>query len=318
MSAPSPPGTAFPGSCCTTISSSAVLERHGDAIRFHPTCSTSPGTIATNPGRSRSRAATKKAASNEPSASSGTRSSPPAASPDLDDLNAQAEAWCRGLAADRRCPDETGPQRGEVFAEEARDCCRCRTIPIPCVEQVAVSVGKTPYVRFDLNDYSVPHTHVRRDPDRAGRSRPVRIVDGPQISPAIRAATTRASRSKTPPMSRRWSRGKRAARQHAPPIASPRPRRPARPCSSAPPNAGQSRRHHRRPDAAARALRRRQLRCRHPRGALRDVPHPNAVRLALERRRETAGRPRRSPSPCRRMCRTATPCGRMRSKPTTS
>ena len=28
--------------------------------------------------------------------------------------------------------------------------------------RVAVQVGKTPYVRFDLNDYSVPHTHVRR------------------------------------------------------------------------------------------------------------------------------------------------------------
>ena len=26
---------------------------------------------------------------------------------DLDDLNVQAEAWCRGLAADRRCPDKT-------------------------------------------------------------------------------------------------------------------------------------------------------------------------------------------------------------------
>ena len=29
-------------------------------------------------------------------------------------------------------------------------------------ERLAVQVGKTPYVRFDLNDYSVPHTHVRR------------------------------------------------------------------------------------------------------------------------------------------------------------
>jgi hypothetical protein len=29
-------------------------------------------------------------------------------------------------------------------------------------ERVEVRVGKTPYVRFDLNDYSVPHTHVQR------------------------------------------------------------------------------------------------------------------------------------------------------------
>ena len=29
-------------------------------------------------------------------------------------------------------------------------------------QRLAVTVGKTPYIRFDLNDYSVPHTHVRR------------------------------------------------------------------------------------------------------------------------------------------------------------
>jgi hypothetical protein len=39
------------------------------------------------------------------------------------------------------------------------------------LERVPVTAGKTPYVRFDLNDYSIPHTHVRRpltvlaDPD---------------------------------------------------------------------------------------------------------------------------------------------------------
>jgi Mu transposase-like protein len=28
--------------------------------------------------------------------------------------------------------------------------------PYPVEEQLAVKVGKTPYVRFDLNDYTVP------------------------------------------------------------------------------------------------------------------------------------------------------------------
>jgi hypothetical protein len=37
---------------------------------------------------------------------------------DLDDLNAQAEVWCRGLAADRRCPGQMTSVR-KVFAEEA-------------------------------------------------------------------------------------------------------------------------------------------------------------------------------------------------------
>ncbi|WP_425199442.1 Mu transposase domain-containing protein, partial [Paraburkholderia tuberum] len=34
--------------------------------------------------------------------------------------------------------------------------------PYPVEETLAVKVGKTPYIRFDLNDYSIPHTHVRR------------------------------------------------------------------------------------------------------------------------------------------------------------
>lgn len=32
----------------------------------------------------------------------------------------------------------------------------------PTNERLPVEVGKTPYARFDLNDYSVPHDRVRR------------------------------------------------------------------------------------------------------------------------------------------------------------
>jgi hypothetical protein len=34
--------------------------------------------------------------------------------------------------------------------------------PYPAAERKEVKVGKTPYVRFDLNDYSVPHRFVQR------------------------------------------------------------------------------------------------------------------------------------------------------------
>ena len=44
----------------------------------------------------------------------------------------------------------------EAFADEAP-----RLLPLPdnpysLIEQVAVKSGKTPYIRFDLNDYSIP------------------------------------------------------------------------------------------------------------------------------------------------------------------
>jgi hypothetical protein len=41
-----------------------------------------------------------------------------------------------------------------------------------------VKVGKTPYVRFDLNDYSIPHTHVRKCLTVFATLKQVRILDG--------------------------------------------------------------------------------------------------------------------------------------------
>ncbi len=100
---------------------------------------------------------------------------------DLDDLNAQAAAWCEDIAAARPCPGDRSRTVREAFAEE-----RPRLLPLPatafpCDEQTPVSVGKTPYVRFDLNDYSVPHTHVRRQLVVLADTRTVRIVDGPTV-----------------------------------------------------------------------------------------------------------------------------------------
>jgi hypothetical protein len=41
-----------------------------------------------------------------------------------------------------------------------------------------VSAGKTPYVHFDRNNYSLPHTFVRRMLTVFADPRQVRIVDG--------------------------------------------------------------------------------------------------------------------------------------------
>lgn len=46
------------------------------------------------------------------------------------------------------------------------------------MERVAVCVGKTPYIRFDRNDYSVPHEHVRKDVTVVASLQDVRVLDG--------------------------------------------------------------------------------------------------------------------------------------------
>jgi hypothetical protein len=49
--------------------------------------------------------------------------------------------------------------------------------PFPAEEKLAVSVGKTPFVRFDLNDYSVPHQQVRRNLTVIADEQQVRIIN---------------------------------------------------------------------------------------------------------------------------------------------
>ena len=48
-------------------------------------------------------------------------------------------------------------------------------------ERVPVSIGKTPYARFDLNDYSVPHTQVRQTLTIVADPLRVRILDGSEV-----------------------------------------------------------------------------------------------------------------------------------------
>ena len=86
-----------------------------------------------------------------------------------------------GQADDRPCPQDKTLSVRQAFAQEQPRLLALPDNPYPTDERKAVAVGKTPYVRFDLNDYSVPHTRVRKtltvvaDPER------VRILDGHEV-----------------------------------------------------------------------------------------------------------------------------------------
>ena len=97
---------------------------------------------------------------------------------DVDDLNEQAFAWMTGIAADRLSPDDRTKQVREAFAEEKQKLLALPAEPFPSDEVLPVEVGKTPYARFDLNDYSVPHLYVRRTLVVAASLHEVRVLDG--------------------------------------------------------------------------------------------------------------------------------------------
>lgn len=100
---------------------------------------------------------------------------------DLADLNAQADAWVIAQAGERRCPEDEALSVAEAFAQEQRRLLELPGNPFPSDEIKAVAAGKTPYVRFDLNDYSIPHTCVARTLTVAATLAQVRILEGQTV-----------------------------------------------------------------------------------------------------------------------------------------
>jgi len=269
---------------------SAVLERHGAAIRFHPTLLGFAGHYRYEPrpvavARGNEKGRVERAIRYVRDSFFAARSFV-----DLDDLNAQAETWCIGPAADRRCPDE--PQRTvrAVFAEEAGRLLALPDNPAPLLERVTVSVGKTPYVRFDLNDYSIPHTHVRRVLSVLADPHEVRIVDGAEVLAVHRRSYDKGAQIEAADHVQALVEQKRAAREHratdrlahAVPASQTLLVRAAERGA----NLGAI------TSALIRLLDRNSaadLQAAILEALERDVPHPNAVRLALEHRREQRG-----------------------------
>ena len=66
-----------------------------------------------------------------------------------------------------------------------------------------MSAGKTPYVHFDRNDYSVPHTFVRCMLAVLADPRQVRIVDGGTVLAGPQRSYHKGAQIEDPCMSRR-------------------------------------------------------------------------------------------------------------------
>ena len=193
---------------------SAVIERAGDAIRFHPTLLDLsahyhylPRPVA--PARGNQKGRVERAIRYIRNNFFAARSYK-----DLDDLNAQALAWTQGVAADRLCPEDRTRTVGDAFAEERGKLLALPDNPYPTEERVVVKVGKTPYVRFDLNDYSIPHTHIRRSLEVVATPGTVRVLDGTAVLCSHPRSWDRGQQIEDPSHIEALVQHKRAAKEH--------------------------------------------------------------------------------------------------------
>ena len=157
---------------------SAVLERQGDAIRFNPQLLEfasryhyEPRPVAVYRGNEKGRVerSIRYIRDNFFAARDFT---------DIDDLNAQADKWCQGQSADRLCPEDRTITVHAAFKQEQSSLLKLPENRWPCDEQEQVKAGKTPYIRFDKNDYSIPHTYVKKILTVTATLKQVRILDG--------------------------------------------------------------------------------------------------------------------------------------------
>lgn len=103
---------------------------------------------------------------------------------------------------------------GEVFQQERTQLLPLPGTPYPTDERVEVRVGKTPYVRFDGNDYTVPPTRVRRTLTVVATVTRVRILDGPEVVATHRRDYRSGEQVEDPAHLETLLEHKRAARQH--------------------------------------------------------------------------------------------------------
>lgn len=271
---------------------SAVLERQGDAIRFNPQLLSlaahyryEPRPVALARGNEKGRV--ERAIRYVREAFFAAREFT-----DLADLNAQARLWCQGPASDRRWPQDSRLSVREVFAAERASLLALPEREFALGQRLAVQVGKTPYVRFDLNDYSVPHTHVRRTLGVLADEQRVRVFDGAaELASHARSYDAGAQIEDAAHIQALVERKRQAhAHRGADRLAHAAP-------SSATLLVRAAERGANLGTITAALLR---LQARYGAAALeaaiaqalaQGVPHPNAVRLALERAREEQGRP---------------------------
>lgn len=267
---------------------SAVLERAGQAIRFNPTLLEFAGQYRFEPrpvapARGNEKGRVERAIRFIRDQFFAARTFR-----DLDDLNAQAAAWCAGPAANRPCPEQPAQSVGEVFRSEDQP--RLMRLPdtaYPVLERVAVHVGKTPYVRFDGNDYSVPHAYVRRTLTVLADPGEVRIVDGAAVLACHPRSYDKGCQIERAEHVAALAQEKRAARAHR---DADRLSHASPACQALLMQAAQRGEPLGRIAAELLMLLERygadELESAVKEALARGVPHPNAVRLALERQRE--------------------------------
>lgn len=159
----------------------AVIDRHGSAVRFNKTLLEFAGHYryepsACNPYSGHEKGKVERSIRYiRDNFFMGRRFT------SLEDLNAQISTWLEATANNRPWVEDKTKLISQVWLTE-----RQRLLPLPendfsVSEQKVVRSAKTPYIRYDLNDYSIPFELVQKPLTLVSDAERVKLIDGAQI-----------------------------------------------------------------------------------------------------------------------------------------
>jgi transposase len=193
---------------------SAVLERQGEVVRFNPKLLELAGyyrfearPVAVARGNEKGRVERAIRYIRDAFFAARTYSG-------VADLNCQAQEWMTTTSADRLWVEDHSRTVRDVFADERGKLLPIPEEPFPAHERVDVEIGKTPYARFDLNDYSIPHDRTRRTLTVLADLETVRIVENNELLATHPRSWDRGAQVELPEHLQRLVAEKKRAREH--------------------------------------------------------------------------------------------------------
>ena len=155
-----------------------VLDRVGDAIRFHPRFLELAGHYLFQAYPCRPRRPNEKGKVERKIRHLRTSFFEGRRFNDLADLQAQFIRWRDEVAYKRPCPAEPTITVGQALERERTKLLPLPLQPIDTDETRAVIAKKQPYVRFDGNQYSIPHELVGEPLTLVASEQRVRVLNG--------------------------------------------------------------------------------------------------------------------------------------------
>ena len=193
---------------------SAVLERVGQGIRFHPRLLELADAYGYEPRPVAPRRGNEKGRVERAIRYLRGAFFPLRAHLGLAALNAEAERWCRETAAARPWPQDRRRTVEQAFPQERPSLLPLPMAPFPVHELVTVHVRRTPYVAFDANRYTVPHDRIARTLTLTADLDEVRLFDRQELIATHRRSWDKGQVVEDPAHLDELWRAKRKARLH--------------------------------------------------------------------------------------------------------